>query len=286
MSLAPFPSISDDELALLNELLTAELGIRFPEHKREILESRLKPRMQQLRLRSFLDYYVLLQHDAGNGRGEVNRLPELVTNNESYFFRETYQFDALFSAAVDELKAAARETQQLRFLSAGCSSGEEPYTLNIHARENQYRMFGYDVRIDGVDVNAARIATAESGEFGRASMRGTSGEQIERYFSTASETFVLKPPYRKGVSFRVGNLLREETYGTAGSYDVIFCRNVLIYFSEESVGVMLERFHRALRPDGLLFLGHSESAIGVSRAFEPERIGDCIAYRRTASYRS
>jgi chemotaxis protein methyltransferase CheR len=90
----------------------------------------------------------------------------------------------------------------------------------------------------------------------------------------------VKPAYRRGVAFRVGNLLRDEAYGAAGSYDVIFCRNVLIYFPEEMILCALERFHRALRPGGLLFLGHSESIIGMSTPFEPARIGRCIAYRR------
>jgi chemotaxis protein methyltransferase CheR len=87
------------------------------------------------------------------------------------------------------------------------------------------------------------------------------------------------------VSLRVGNLLRDDAYGPAASYDVIFCRNVLIYFSEETIRFALARFHRALRPGGLLFLGHAESAIGASAAFEPERVGNCIAYRRSDAFR-
>jgi chemotaxis protein methyltransferase CheR len=270
-------AMSDDELALLNEVLAAELGIVFPPHKREILESRLRPRIEQLRLRGYLDYYVLLQHDRGNGRHEIDRVASLVTNNESYFFRETYQFESLFGAAIDELKASSR----IRLLSAGCSSGEEPYTLSIFARENQYQMFGYDVAIDAFDVDAARIDIATRAEYGRGSLRGVTEEQLARYFAPAADSFRVKPLYRGGVSFRVGNLLRESAYGEAGSYDVIFCRNVLIYFAEEMIRLALARFHRALRPGGLLFLGHAESVIGVSAAFEPERVGNCIAYRRS-----
>ena len=272
--------MSEEELALLNEFMSGELGVFFPEHKLEILESRLRPRLAQLRLRNYLDYYVLLQYDSGNGRKEVARLAELVTNNESYFFRETYQFDALFEHALPELKRVAGESRPLRFLSAGCSSGEEPYTLNIFALENQFRMLGYEVMIDAFDVNQARVAMAEEGEYSRAATRGLTAEQIDKYFHADGESFRLKPIYRRRVSFRAGNLLRDESYGLAGWYDVIFCRNVLIYFSEEMIRRALERFHRALREGGLLFLGHSESVIGMSRGFEPERVGSCIAYRR------
>jgi len=272
--------MSEDELALLNELLIAELGLWFPSHKREILESRLDSRIGELRMRTFLDYYVLLQHDAGNGRKEIDQLAELVTNNESYFFRETYQFEALFEAAIDELKQATRGERPIRFLSAGCSSGEEPYTLNIFARENQYRMFGYDVVIDAFDISRERIAMCERGEYTRAALRGVMPEQIEKYFSNGGETYRLKPPFRKGVTFRVGNLLRDQAYGAPGTYDAIFCRNVLIYFPEETIVAATRQFHRALREDGLLFLGHSESIIGLTNAFEPVRVGNSIAYRR------
>ena len=271
--------INDDELALLNEVLAGEFGIVFPEHKRDILESRLAPRLRQLRLRTFLDYWVVLQADRNNGRHEVSELASLVTNNESYFFRETYQFDALFDAGLEELKQHACG-RAIRLLSAGCSSGEEPYTLNIFARENQYRMFGYDVTIDAFDVDAARVEMAMRAEYGHGALRGATEEQIAKYFVPAGDAFRVKPLYRGGVSFRVGNLLRDEAYGPSPFYDAIFCRNVLIYFSEEMIRLALARFYRALRPRGLLFLGHSESIIGLCDAFEPERIGSCIAYRR------
>jgi len=277
------PAMTDDELALMNELLTSEMGLWFPDHKREILESRLGTRIAELRLRSVLDYYVLLQQDAGNGRHEISALAEAVTNNESYFFRETYQFDVLFGNVV-ELKRGARGNV-MRFLSAGCSSGEEPYTLNIYARENQYRMFGYYVAIDAFDISRARIEMCERGQYARGALRGASAEQIEKYFLPIDDGYRLKPALRKGVSFRIGNLLRDESYGAAGTYDVIFCRNVLIYFPEEMIIAAADRFHRALREDGLLFLGHSESIIGLTRAFEPVRVGNIIAYRRNGAYR-
>lgn len=272
--------MTEDELALINELLIAELGLWFPSHKREILESRLDARIRELQLRTFLDYYVLLHHDAGNGRKEIDQLAELVTNNESYFFRETYQFEALFEGALGEMKEASRGERPIRFLSAGCSSGEEPYTLNIFARENQYRMFGHDVAIDAFDVSRARIAMCERGEYTRAALRGLTPEQIQKYFANGGDVYRLKQPFRKGVSFRAGNLLREQTYGAPGTYDAIFCRNVLIYFPEETIVAATRQFHRALREDGLLFLGHSESIIGLTDAFEPVRVGSSIAYRR------
>jgi chemotaxis protein methyltransferase CheR len=278
MSGAPSIRIDDDELALINDYLSGHLGIVFPEHKRDILEAKLVPRLRALRLQSFLDYYVLLQYDPGS-TAEWPELIRAVTNNESYFFRETHQFEALFTHALDELKAHASVSRIIRFLSAGCSSGEEPYTLNIHARENAFRTAGYEVLVDAFDVNEGRVDAARRAEYPRMAMRGVDEEQTSRYFVANNGSFFLKPMYRTNVRFRVANLLDETAYN-GGGYDAIFCRNVLIYFNEETIRAAVARFAAAIRPGGFLFLGHSESIIGMSPAFEPVRLGNCIIYRR------
>lgn len=280
MALSP-PCLGLEEHALFNEFLAERFGLFFPEHKREILESRVRPRIAALGLKSFMDYYLLLQFNP-NGGSELAHLARLVTNNESYFFRETHQFGALFEHGLDGLKENPALPGSLRFLCAGCSSGEEPYTLNIFARENQYRMWGFSVAIDAFDLDDSRIATATRAEYGPGSLRVTTEEQLDRYFLAGSgaETRRLKPAFRLGVAFRIGNILRPETYRPPVPYDVIFCRNVLIYFSEPTLRQAVDHFAACLRPGGLLFLGHSESIIGMSPRFEPVRLRNCIAYRR------
>jgi chemotaxis protein methyltransferase CheR len=267
--------ISEEEFALFNEFLAKEFGLVSPSHKRDMLQTKLNPRLLHHRFRSFAEYYTYLQFD---GNGERRELVRAITNNESYFFRETHQFDALLDGALPELKTAASDRRKIRVLSVGCSSGEEPYSLSIHFRDNQYRMFGYDVEIDAFDLDDSRIAIAVAAEYGDSSMRGATAEQMQKYFRVERGRYRLKPMYVAGTSFRIANLLDPAAY--RGTYDVMFCRNVLIYFSEETMRSAVGCFARALRPGGYLFLGHSESIIGMSSLFEPVRLGNCIAYRR------
>lgn len=275
------PSLRHEEYALINEFLAERFGLTFPEHKREILESRVRPRLAALGLKSYMDYYVLLQYNP-NGGGELAQLARVVTNNESYFFRETHQFEALFQHGIEELKEDTALPGSLRFLCAGCSSGEEPYTLNIFSRENQYRMWGQSVAIDAFDLDDHRIAMAERAEYSQGSLRAVTEEQVSRYFTPGPSpgTRSLKSAFKLGVAFKVANILRPETYHQPIAYDALFCRNVLIYFSEPTLRKAIESFASCLRRGGLLFLGHSESIIGMTPLFEPVRLGDCIAYRR------
>lgn len=272
--------MSQEEYLLLNEVISQQFGIFFPEHKREILESRLRPRLQALHLKRFMDYYLLLQVDLAS---EVEQLARLVTNNETYFFRETHQFESLYGEALEGLKASSPVPFELRLLCAGCSSGEEPHTLNIFARENSYRLGGTAVQIDAFDIDTSRLATARAALYGSTSMRSLDEERIRKYFTAEDGNFLLKPMYRKGVSFATGNIIDLATYQRPLAYDALFCRNVLIYFSEPALHQAIDNFAAVLRPGGMLFLGHAESIIGLSPHFETVRLQHCIAYRRVGT---
>jgi chemotaxis protein methyltransferase CheR len=285
-------AMTEEEYLLLNELISGRFGITFPEHKRELLESRLRPRLQALHLQRYLDYYLQLVCD---GDGELRYLAQLVTNNETFFFRETHQFTALFDAALDELKEGATVPGTLRLLSAGCSSGEEPYTLGIFGRQSFVRLAGTTVTIDAFDVDSSRIEMAKRAEYQRTSLRALAPEQIERYFQPLAtdpapgpaitpaigpERWALKPAYRTGVHFAGGNILDLPSFGHQPPYDAVFCRNVLIYFTEPALHAAIAHFARVLRPGGILFLGAAESIIGLSDQFETVRLRDTIAYRK------
>lgn len=264
-----------EEHRLLDEFVSELFGLHFPEEKREILASRLEPRLQALHLHRYFDYYLMLQYDAAE---ELQQLAKLVSNNETYFFRETRQFEALFEEGVDRLATSATGTS-LRFLCAGCSSGEEPYTLSIYASEHAGKLFGREMIIDGFDIDHSCLAAAGNGSYGKRSLRVASEQQIRDYFSRNGDEYELSSRYRKNVSFSHGNILDAPTYPGAG-YDAVFCRNVLIYFSESALRRALENFAAAMRPGGLLFLGHSESIIGLSPSFETVRLNRCIAYEK------
>jgi len=276
--LQPGPQLTDEEFLLLSELIADQLGISFPEHKRELLATRLRPRLQALRLRRYYDYYLQL---AGDLDGERKRLAELVTNHETYFFRELEQIDALFDLALVDLRAAAATPGMVRLLSAGCASGEEAYTLGLCARRRFAALAGSTLTIDAFDVDATRVDMARQALYGPGAFRATPAEVRARYFTPrGGDRWELKPAYRTGLRFYQGNIVALDTFAPAVPYDAVFCRNVLIYFSEPALHRAADHFAAVLRPGGLLLLGACESLIGLSSRFETVRLGSSIVYRR------
>jgi chemotaxis protein methyltransferase CheR len=272
--------MTTEEYHLFNELLSDNYGLFFPESKKSYLESRLKPRLESLQLRQYMDYYFLLQFNS-NGTSELENLARIVTNNESYFFRETHQFESLFTHAMNDIKKTCTSTDVIRVLIAGCSTGEEPYTLNIYAKENQYRFWGYSFEIDAFDIDTDALEIAKKAEYNEHSLRFMDEEKIKKYFrSHGNKRYLLKDMYRQGITFDQGNILKIDTYHKSFLYDIVFCRNVIIYFSEPALRKAVENFAHCLRPGGLLFLGHSESIIGISKSFNAIRAGNSILYQR------
>ena len=270
----------DEEHRLLDELLTERFGLSFPPARREILRSRLLPRLEELRLRRFMDYYLLLQCRGAAARAEAANLVCRVTNNETYFFREVEQMSAFYREGVAEVQAGSRRPGEVRVLCAGCSSGEEAYTLSILAREHRCRLAGLGVAIDAFDIDSERLRAAQRAIYSRGALRTLAPGRIRRWFDALdSERYRLRPELRQGVHFFEGNIVRPDSYCRVVPYDAVFCRNVLIYFSEASIRRAVDCFARVLRPGGLLFLGHSESILGLETPFETVRLGRTLAYR-------
>ena len=273
--------LSDEEFYLLNEVIEARLGLCFPEHKRTILEARLRPRIQTLHLASFMDYYMLLQ---SNPDDEVGELAKLATNNETYFFRERGQFEALIGDGAAQLRSNLASPGKLRILCAGCSSGEEAYTISFYFKDHAAQVQGLEAHIDAFDVDSDRLGIARRSTCRPRSLREMTDSQIHRYLTqTEPDTHEVKPEYRTGVHFAVGNLIDVTTFQRPLPYDVVFCRNVLIYFSDKMLRRAIDNFSSVLRPGGLLFLGHSESIIGMTNRFETARMAGSIIYRRTTA---
>ncbi len=272
--------LTQEVYLLLNELIADRYGVEFPEHRKEILEARLRPRVETLRLPGFWDYYL---HVCADNNGERQRLAELVTNNETFFFRESRQLECFLAEAAPRLQPAGGT---LRVLCAGCSSGEEPYTLGILSGQKaagQRAPGSVPLAIDAFDIDAGRIATARRAEYGHNSLRQLSPEQLETYFqATGPERWTLRPEHRADIRFAWGNIVEPSTFAGGGLYDAVFCRNVLIYFSAAALLRAVASFAAVLRPGGLLFLGASESIIGLSDRFETVRLPATIAYRKAS----
>jgi len=273
------PPMTDEECRLFSELVRDRFGLDVFEAQRDRVRFRLKDRLEARAMTSFLEYYrfLVLSPHAGE---ELPHLVEALTNNETYFFRERYQLDWYFSEVLPRQVRERPAGVPVRILSAGCSSGEEAYTLSIVHHENQFRCFGRPVEIHAIDVNAARIRQAEQAEYEGLSFRAATPEAKERYFgSTARDGRLRVKAWLKApVRFRVLNLIELPDAFPEGHFDAVFCRNVLIYFSEATMQRACVLFHHVLRPGAPLFLGHSESLLGRTRLFRPERAPDFIYY--------
>jgi chemotaxis protein methyltransferase CheR len=275
---SPVPPMTDEECRLLSEFVRERFGLELLMSQRDRVRFRLRTRLEVHAMTSFLEYYryLVLSPEA---KEEMPFLAEALTNNETYFFREAYQFEAFFGSCVLPRLAGRPLDRPIRILSAGCSSGEEPYSLAITYLENQFRYMGRGCEIEAFDLNAAKIKQCEAGEYDGSSFRMTTPEVKSRYFTPgAVGRSKLKGWVRTPVKFRVLNLLDMGSAFEPGSFDAVFCRNVLIYFSEALMFRICGTFHKLLGPDGLLFLGHSESLLGRTPLFRPQRAQDFIYY--------
>jgi chemotaxis protein methyltransferase CheR len=267
--------VADDaEWKLVADLIHDRFGLAFDGVRRDFLASRLVPRLRQLRLCSLAEYYhYLLFHPERHDEDAFLR--QAATNNETYFFREAYQLE-LLARHVAPLWVARLGGRPLRVLSAGCSSGEEAYSIAITLAERGPP--GAAVQVDGVDLSPARIAQAQRAVYGEPSLRACDADARRRYFEPLGDGgFALRPRWRAGVRCREANLLALPDLGV---YHAIFCRNVLIYFSERTLHAAVSALLAHLADGGTLFLGHSESLINKRAELEALCVRGTVIYRK------
>jgi len=254
----PADSLSTRDLNRLCQLIYEQSGIRLSADKKLMLEGRLKRRMGKLNLASYKAYCEYL-FDGGHDSDEIVYLIDVVTTNKTDFFREKAHFDFLVERALPEL--TAQSARELLIWSAGCSTGEEPYTLAMVLSEYQRSHPSLRYRLLATDISTNVLAKAEMGIFQSSVVRPVPAELKRRYFlrSRDRESDLLRvvPELRAQVRFQRLNLMDE--FGMAEPADAIFCRNVVIYFDRETQERLFEKFCRQLVEGGYIFVGHSES---------------------------
>jgi chemotaxis protein methyltransferase CheR len=266
---------------LLTDLIQDQFGLSFQGVRREILDSRIRPRLRELGLGSLREYYLYLRFHPER-HGELDRLASLITNNETYFFRETHQFDLLIRHILPALKPSLKE-RPLKILCAGCSSGEEAYSMVIAFQSAGLEMRGITWEIDAHDVDRERIARGREAVYDPSSLRACDPETQRRYFTASDGRYRLKERYRKGVRFFETNLVAPNGALGWGVFDVILCRNMLIYFGDSAFDSVIQLFARSLRPGGYLLLGHSESLLDRKTPFLPVLLDGGVVYRKAAA---
>lgn len=270
-----------EEFRLLKEFIAEVFGLVLDENKESFLKLKLLPRLEELRLATFADYYAYLKFSPRSNE-ECKRLISLITNNETYFFREESQLRVLAEVVLPALKEKKQKSGKriLRIVSAGCSSGEEVYTLAMIVLESGRFLWDWDVQITGVDIDSQIIERAKNGIYGERSFQTTSDHYIDRYFRKCAEGMKVKEILTKVTRFAVGNLLKLDQHVKEQEVDIVFCRNVLIYFDDESIKRGVNGFANVLGPEGYLFLGHSESLSRITTSYVPLRFPGAIIYKK------
>ncbi len=275
-------TLDDDTFYHLRDIIYRESGIFIQEQKKYLLETRLVKRLKTLKLDSFQEYLRHLKNGNFNAQ-EYRHLLDAITINETSFFRNAPQLQAFESVVFPELVNLARERRQrqIRILSAGCSSGEEPYTLAMILHRRFLSILQeFQLEIVGFDISQEVLQNALRGEYSQFSIRNVPEEYFSNYFVRNGNRFLLKEEIKNKVKFYRANLMDGVQLKRMGIFDLIFCRNVLIYFDKESKKKAIQNLYHILHPKGYLFIGHSESLHGVSHAFKLVLFNKAIAYKK------
>jgi len=268
---------SDQDFQHIRRIINEVAGISLADSKRELVYSRLSRRLRQLGLRRFEDYCTLLE--SGADTAELSEFVNALTTNLTSFFREPHHFDFLAGELLPTLvRERGLTNRRLRIWSAGCSTGEEPYTIAMVVRET-LPTAGWDIKILATDLDSNVLSTAQRGIYDWDRVKDLPEARRRRWFLKgcgAREGQVrVAPALCDLITFRRLNLMEE--WPMSGAFDIVFCRNVVIYFDKPTQRVLFDRFADRLIEQGYLFVGHSESLFKVTERFAP--LGKTI-YRR------
>ncbi len=269
-----------EEFRLIRELILKYCGVMLTDEQRSHTERRLRERLVALGLRDFRAYYRYLRFDPA-GVTEVEDAAEAITTHETYFLREEYQLNAFRSEILPQLYESRAASRRLAIWSAGCSTGEEAYTLAMLLLDAGIPR-GWDVRIFGSDLSRRVISHARRGTYGPSSFRACPERYRRAYFNATSEGLSISGEVRSLCHFVQLNLIDAARVALIGRIDAVFCRNVLIYLEPTARRSVIEQFYRRLLPGGYLLLGHSESLLGTTTSFEPVMLSTDLVYRRSS----
>ena len=272
------------------EFLYRRTGMVFTEDKRYYVERRVNERMRATGSPSFNSYFALLRIDVA---GEIEQFVNAFTVNETYFYRESHQLRCLTKDLLaDRVKGAGSVpgtvpgsvpglAKAIRIWSLPCSTGEEPYSIAIWLLQNWPQVDAFDIEIVGSDIDTRVLVAARAGVFGKRALAQLPADVVDKYFvALGDEQWRLLDDIRGSVHFAPVNLIDAPEIAAFGRFDVIFCRNVLIYFDDASRRVAAENLYESLLPGGFLCLGHTESMSRISPLFEVRRYSDAIVYQR------
>lgn len=263
--------LTDQEFALFQKLIYDESGINLSPAKKELLKSRLIKRLRTLSLKSFREYHTYVTERDVTGK-EMIHMIDCISTNLTEFFREIAHFNFLSGKLLPALleKKKKMKEKKLRVWSAGCSTGEEPYTLSMVLNEHIEQIDRWDVKILATDLSTRVLEKAKKGLYHKDRLKSINAQRLQTYFKKGGDNFEdyyqVKDVLKNIIVFRRFNLM-EQTFPFKGQFDFIFCRNVMIYFNKQTQTELISKYYKHLAPEGHLFIGHSESLAGTNSKF-------------------
>ena len=279
--LEPELQLTEEEFRLIRDLIYSHCGLFFDQDSKYLLDKRLVKRLAQHNLPGFRDYYQFLKYDRRKDE-ELSDIMDILTTNETYFFREGFQLTAFTDEILPELKVLKERERTLRIWSSGCSTGEEPYTIAMLLLEQE--LFpGWRIEIVGSDISQRVVQHARKGVYTKSSFRCTEERYLKRFFTETEGGYRICDEVRELVSISHMNLFDANRLALLGKMDLIFCRNVIIYFDLASKKRVIDAFYNTLRSGGFLLLGHSESLMNLTTAFALRHLKNDMVYQKTAA---
>jgi len=271
-------SVTRDEVRRLCEFLYRRTGMSFDDSKRYYIDRRLTERIQATASASFQSYFALLRSDSQH---EIEHLVNAFTVNETYFYREEHQLQCMTSHLLDDLMLRKPTGETLRIWSVPCSTGEEPYSIAMWLMENWKDVDSYNIEIVGSDIDTRALKAAAEGIYGERALMRLPRDIVDRYFTRLDDEHVqIDPGLRDSIQFTRANLVDAAEIALQRDFDIVFCRNVLIYFDDASRRMAAENLYDSLRPGGYICLGHSETMSRISPLFQVCRYPEAIVYQK------
>jgi chemotaxis protein methyltransferase CheR len=276
-------TISEEDFLKFKEFFYRKTGIQFDHSKRYFVDKRLIERIEATDSKSFRSYFVMLRFESSGE--ELQRLVNLMTVNETYFFREEYQFKCLVNSILPEITKSKANNEPIKIWSVPSSSGEEPYSIAIYLLEYWADIERWDIEIISSDIDTQIISQAQRGHYSPRSVQNLPDKLLKKYFDYKHEGYQICEDLRQAVEFTRVNIMEPLEVRSYRNIDVIFCRNLLIYFDDVSRRKAAEMFFDALRGGGFVCLGHSESMSRISSLFRVRKFPEAIVYQKSVEDR-
>jgi chemotaxis protein methyltransferase CheR len=273
------PTLTQEDFSSFRDLFRRRTGITFEEGKRYFVDRRLKERIVASGQGSCRQYLNFVQLESSHE--ELQQLVNVMTVNETYFFREDYQLKTLADEVMNEVAQRKAPGTPIRIWSMPCSTGEEPYSIAIYLLENWPRIHEIDVEIVGSDINSVVLEACREGIYTPYALRSLSPALLKKYFTRVSQTtFQISAELRTSMTFTLTNITDTAQMRRFRDFDLVFCRNLLIYFDEAKRREAVENLYNVLTPGGYVFLGHSESMSRISGLFTVAKVAGFLVYQK------